>query len=164
MVDAASDPIEVIPDEDTVSRPFFKIPSDIDPRSALRFDYDRVRDESALSVVWRKYAPSTQEVHSCGCAVAVEASEGNRRKGGAPAEYGGFRSAQVASVRAIKSQRGNGLEVLHVPVPGKRWHAHISVVATPGQRTKNISKTVRGELRELLYAALGPYEPYGGPR
>jgi len=155
---------EQIQDSDAVARSSIGIPPDVDPRAALLFEYDRIRDERALSSIWKKYAPSTADVHACGLEVTGEINKGIQEKGGQPMQYLGFYEAAVVAVRSIEVKDSEGkvysLDVLHLPRPGQKWHAHVAIVPPVGKKVKNVKATVRGELREKLYSVLGGLIPF----
>src|SRR4051812_1244204 len=74
------------------------------------------------SVVWRKYAPDIQDVHSLGCT-----KEWADRRLGKDCTYFGALSGNVDRIRDVKSAKGARLEVVHVPSEGIH-HAEIGYV------------------------------------
>ena len=119
------------------------------PESSFPFTYDRVRDERAESVYWRKYALSISEVHRRGCDL-----QGKRKAGENPQVYVGAQTVVVEKVRAIKSGRGHSFKVIHAPRDDDIAHTHIAIARASGP-VKNINKNDRVELTSLLVDCLG---------
>lgn len=135
---------EYIGDGDQVSRAYLQpIEQELAlaPESQFRFEYDRLRDERAESVYWRKYAPAHEDVHSRGCAL-------ERRY--AHLKYLGSRTAGVGAVRSVRSARGHSLDVLHFEQSGDKAHAHIAIRPVAGVKVRNIKPNDYLELSRLL--------------
>lgn len=150
--------VEHIGDEQTVSRAFLRNPDvPVAPESDFPFTYDRVRDERAVSVFWRKYAPADADVHARGCALQAWFRPQFL-------EYIGFRSAGVASIRSITTERGYKLDVVHFEQTGDKAHAHIAI-RPPGDTKvkKSPPANDRLEIVALLIKTLSNIQPHTCP-
>lgn len=148
--------IEAIPDEDKVSRAIFDAPDNV-ISDLFVFTYDSVRDERAESVYWRRYAPTIEDVHTRGCRLETKFRSAGRAT--ALRTYIGARSAHVAALRSVRSQRGHELAVVHVPQDGDLAHAHIAI-SPNGCRVKKIKQNDKVELAELALRCFGDLERY----
>lgn len=156
--------IEPIPVEDSVSRGCefpFSLPSGVDIESFFLFPSDKITGKREESVYWRKYADTIDSVHEREC-LRVSIANGRRAlKEQAPHEYIGARTASVWAILDIKSQRGFGFAVNHLPVDGTRAHTHICILEPAGaNKTKPAD---RMELIHMLCAVFGGIEKHSCP-
>jgi hypothetical protein len=119
--------------------------------------YDRIRDERAESVYWRKYAPRIEEVHERGCRLEKKWSYLEPEAPGP--KYVGARTADVAAIRRIVTQRGHSFRVIHYPQDGDLAHAHIAIERAGG-KVKNLSPNDRMELTALLVVLFRNHQPH----
>lgn len=151
--------IEPIPDEDSVSRGCY-LPTGIDPESIFSFQSDKTTGEKAESVYWRKYAETIESVHARGCERVDITKKPRVDRGHAPLEYLGAITALVGKIRHIKTDRGFGVTVIHVPEDGDRAHAHICVLEHTGADKMRFKANDRRELVHLLYNTFGELEKH----
>lgn len=140
--EAGGSSVEQIPDEGKVSRAYFHAPGLVAPESYFPFSHDKDRDERAESFIWRRHAPTIEDVHSRGC--NIEEIKEKRKPG---TKYIGARTAQVRSIRAIVGGRGHKLLVYHLPENGDRAHSHVAIQPANGVLPRNV-KTI--EILELV--------------
>jgi hypothetical protein len=74
---------------------------------------------SGESVIWRKYAPTDEDVHAIGA--QWEQKKRERRD---ETRYVGFATNTAGTVRGFRTARGHGFDVVHVPDEGK-YHAEV---------------------------------------
>jgi hypothetical protein len=105
--------VEHIPDEEMISRLIY-FPRMYDFHDQLMwqviFEFSKGACES---VVWRRYAPGSEDVHRIG--EEVESQKKSRRP---DVRYVGFISANVGGVRSIVTANGHGFVVVHEPDEG----------------------------------------------
>lgn len=135
--------VEQIPDPDEVAR-LVERPYGYEVGKGLTwgnlFQFPKGRRES---LVWRRYAPLQDDVHQIGRAVAALKPQ--------PRDYEGFLPAVVGDLRAIRSGRGHGFEVVHAPEDGQgQHHAEIGYAIAQGTEFDKSDKT---ELKALLQRA-----------
>jgi hypothetical protein len=102
------------------------------------------------SVNWEKYAPLPDEVHRLG-----KERESAKRETRPEFTYAGFIPVRAESVRKIRTARGHGFEVEHVPSEGIH-HAEIRRVPSA---ERPLEKADKVELRFALEQAFGPLVP-----
>lgn len=132
---------EAVPDGDGVSRHLFapgmgSFQSDLVWDAVFMFRSDR---GCAESLVWRKYAPTIEDVHALGCD-----KQSSDRNAGKNITYFGALSANVGTIRALRSLNGFRFYVEHEPVEGQH-HLHIGYFDH-----QKLSKNDKTELRKLL--------------
>jgi len=93
------------------------------------------------SLNWNKYASPPDQVHELG-----RQRESAKREKNPNMRYAGYIEGLVGEIRAARTRRGHGFQVLHVPSEGKH-HAEVHIAISP---TQVWEKTDRIELRELL--------------
>ncbi len=130
---------EDIPDNDVISR---IIQSPIHFQQELIWLAVFVFPKSECeSTVWRKYAPSNDDVHTIGQKMVAEKLETR-----ADRQYKGFVSAEVGKIRKIRTMRGHAFSVEHSPSEGIH-HAEVCIVPSSSQDLKKNDKV---ELRQAL--------------
>jgi hypothetical protein len=158
--------IEDVPDEDEVSRAFFRAPVapdlDLDPESHFVFGPDKSpqgrekkKYERAESVYWRKYAVTNDAIHSRGCALEVARNERLRSKGKETVAYAGFGTGKVRAIRSVRT-RAYRLSLIHHPENGDSSHAHILIHDLQGENVKSIPQNDQRELVGDLFRLLVP--------
>lgn len=152
--------VEDIPDQDQVSRAFFTLPPELDPESHFPFRYDKVADERAESVYWRKYAPILNDLHSRGCRLEQLKNERARTHGNPSTKYTGARTAVVGAIRSVKSQRGHTLTVIHFPWNGDDCHTHIAIESAAGVKVEKVRSNDIRELVGMLFKYFGELAPH----
>lgn len=113
------------------------------PGGVFQFRDDKGRRES---LVWRKYAPSVEEVHEIGCRL-----ESPKRK------YVGAITAHSDPLLSFSNQNGHGFDLVHRPEEGGPWHAEICCKANPAHQFK---KTDKLELIAYLREIFSPVEQH----
>lgn len=98
------------------------------------------------SVNWDKYAPPPEVVHRLGLARQL-----SKRENRPEFKYAGYIASQARTVREIKTVRGHGFAVDHVPSEGQH-HAEIRRVPSVDNPLTKIDKS---ELRLALERAFG---------
>jgi hypothetical protein len=148
---------ETIPDEDNVSRGCVELAPESDPASIFLFPYsDQLRDR-AESVYWRKYAMGAKDVHDREC-IRERARRTRAGSGKSVPTYVGFRTSQVAHIRAIRTGRGQTFAVVHCPEDGDLSHAHICVRGADGEPVRKLAPNDKRELVHLLYQVFVRFE------
>lgn len=141
---------EYIPGTDVVTR-LIDSPRMYEPATGLiwanTFEFPHGAGES---VNWDKYATPPDDVHRLG-----KERELAKRETRPEFTYAGFVPARADSVRNIKTARGHGFEVEHVPSEGIH-HAEIRRVPSAAHP---LQKADKGELRFALEQAFGPLVP-----
>ncbi len=99
------------------------------------------------SVNWDKYAPPPNEVHRLGRAREVE-----KRSVHPEFTYAGYIPTSAEAVRAIRTARGHGLAVEHVPSEG----VHHSEIRYAPNEEAPLHKGDKGELKFALGKVFGP--------
>ena len=108
------------------------------------------------SVVWRKYAPTNNEVHSKGCQREIERRERDERDNKPnKMRYLGFIEAKVGEIRNLTNKRGHGFNVEHEPGNNQGNH-HAEIHIKPGETNDFDKTTDRPELIKLLKDHFGP--------
>jgi hypothetical protein len=103
------------------------------------------------SLVWRKYAVAIDETHDLGC--NKQASD--RAQGRDRSVYFGAITGNAGEIRSLRSTRGIGLVIDHVPAEGI-FHAHLGF--SPGSE-----KNDRTELKAILRLKFGEVEGHQCP-
>ena len=151
-------PVEHIPDDDKVSRlvfyPFMYT-------SGNRMLMDNVFTFSSNrggreSIVWSRYAPTDQDVHNLGLNLTTEKRAQNPDR---VIQYDGFIVTYAGKIRAIKTAKGHGLFVEHVPAEGKH-HAEVGYQPTGSAA---ITKLEKGELKLALHKVFSALVPAPTP-
>lgn len=146
--------IEHIPDEATVTR-LIDAPRMYEPSKGLlwanTFEFPNGAGES---VNWDKYARPPDEVHRLG-----KQRETTKREQKPEFGYAGYIPARVESIREIKTVRGHGFAVEHVPSEGIQ---HAEIHRKPNAQ-QPLQKGDKGELRLALEKAFGPLVPCPQP-
>lgn len=150
--------IEPIPDSDQISRGC-SVPPGVDAESVFVFKSDS-SGARVESVIWRKYAPTLMEVHERGCARTKSASEKRAADGKDPKIYMGSMTSLVRPIRLIRTGRGFGFAVVHLPENGDNSHAHICMEAVTASSMNDLKKNDRRELIHLLFKEFGKLEPH----
>lgn len=149
-------PVEIVPNEDHVSR-------HVD--SPLRFDTQQAAlrvltvfefpsaDGDTDSLVWRKYKPTLAEVHEMGCARQMQK---RTAKVGSTWTYEGAITTTAGAIRAIANRNGCGFLIEHDPSDGQGDH-HLKI----GYRVPEghaLGPAEKQELKRLLVGAFAPME------
>ncbi|NMV41823.1 hypothetical protein [Ralstonia insidiosa] len=138
--------VEPIPDEATVTR-LIDCPRMYEDASGLiwttTFEFPQSAGES---VNWDKYAPPPDAVHKLGLD-REEAKRASRPE----FRYAGYIPALARDVRGIKTARGHGFDIQHVPTEGI-YHAEIHY-ASP--EAVPLQKGDKGELKLALQRVFG---------
>jgi hypothetical protein len=143
--------VEPIPDEDAIHRQIDFPRMYDDAREMIWeniFQFPRGEPES---VVWGKYAPTTDDIHRIGCERETRTRQRTRDM-----RYTGFISSTVSAVRAIRTRPGHGFSVTHGPQEGIH-HAEVSYL--PGGRVA-LKKSEKTELKFALRQVFGPLVPH----
>jgi hypothetical protein len=107
------------------------------------------------SISWDKYAPPPEEVHKLG--IARQAAKRASRPEVEMA-YAGFIRGSVGAIRELKTARGHGFSLQHVPSEAEGIH-HAEIYYLPDPNGASLSPSDRVELREALVKAFGPLVP-----
>lgn len=108
------------------------------------------------SVVWRSVIITDAELNNLGCAEAADA-----RANGKPAiEYRGSMTARAGDITQLKTTRGHGFSLHHVPEDGRKWHVHIKVEEAPNT---TVSKNDKSDIRALMQKEFLPFYPHVCP-
>lgn len=143
---------ELIPDADTVSRSVeypLQYTNDRDLIWGKIFEFPGGKCES---LIWRKYANSDNEVHAIGAEIAImkQVRDPERR-------YVGFVSGVAGTIRSIRTVRGHGFSVKHVPEEEEqRYHAHVCYEPAI---TDNLRPADKTELKSVLKECFSPLVP-----
>ena len=152
--------VELIPDEDSVSRGC-DLPPGMDPESVFPFSSDPTTGEKEESVYWRKYADTIESVHARGCQRIELTNKRRVLNGQVPRVYIGAITASVGAIRHIKTQRGFSLMVNHLPEDGERAHTHICVLEPSDAGKVRLKANDRRELvHKLCSEAFGDIEKH----
>ena len=121
--------VETIPSSDNVSRhlffPFMFENDDILWSQVFTF---QSKNDFCDSVVWRKYIPSTQEVHALGC----EKLENDKLRY-PNRKYFGACTGNVYDIRNFKTDHNIQLDVEHDQSNGQgKHHAHLKLLLPEG--------------------------------
>jgi hypothetical protein len=106
------------------------------------------------SVNWDKYAPPPEEVHCLGKQREI-AKQAVRPE----FSYAGYLPAEAERVRAIRTARGHGFDVEHVPSEG----IHHAEIRRRASESNPLNKGDKGELRLALEKAFDPFVPCPPP-
>jgi hypothetical protein len=118
--------VEPIPDEDRVSR-LIESPIHYGADSDLLWvQIFQFNDNQCESLVWRKYAPTANDVHAIGAAMVAE-----KKKKRPEREYVGFITGVKGPIAAYRNFRGHGFLVVHEPEEDKIFHCHICYAPNP---------------------------------
>lgn len=150
---------EHIPDQDKVSRAYFATPPGIASESGFLFPYDKIIEDRAESVYWRKYASNPHDVRDRAC--ELEKTK-NVRHGAASrslVQYTGFRTADAQSIRSVRSGRGHQFDVIHWPDNGDLAHAHICIKPAASESVKKLKTNDVQELVHLLHDIFADFTP-----
>lgn len=147
-------PVEHIPDDDKVSRlvfhPFMYTGGNrMLMDNVFTFPSNRGARES---VVWSRYAPTDGQVHNLGLNHATAKRLENPDR---IIQYDGFIVTYAGKIRAIKTAKGHGLFVEHVPAEGKS-HAEVGYQPTGSDA---ITKLEKGELKLALHKVFSALVP-----
>jgi hypothetical protein len=106
------------------------------------------------SLVWRKYAPTVEDVHRLGCQ-----RESEKRETKPDMRYSGFISSTAGAIRGIRTQRGHGFALMHIPEEGLH---HIGVFYAPdgGASPTSLKPGDKGELKLALGQVFGDLIPH----
>ena len=142
--------IEQIPAVDNVARFIIKPNHYV----AEEFSWDKAfkfpkKIEEGESVCWERYASTEHAKHEAGNEVLKKILV---RK--PDATYIGFRTANVGSIRSLKSAKGHSFDVIHKPCNGEGQH-HAEVVYLPSQED-DLKSIHRAELKEMLEGVFAP--------
>jgi hypothetical protein len=105
------------------------------------------------SVIWRKYAPTTEDVHRIGCE-----REATKHQTKPKTRYVGFISAVARAIRGIRTRHGHGFALSHEPEEGV-YHAAISYRPADD---RPLSKNEKNELKLALRKVFGELASYSG--
>ncbi|MEX3954166.1 hypothetical protein AB4Y40_41670 [Paraburkholderia sp. EG287B] len=147
---AAKLEVEPIPGTATITR-LIDFPRMHEPAKGLiwenTFEFPGGTGES---VNWDKYAPPPDEVHRLGKQRQIA-----KQVGRPEFAYAGYIPAVTEQVRTIRTARGHGFDVEHVPSEGK-YHAEIRRRVSD---VNPLNKGDKGELRLALQRTFGPLIP-----
>lgn len=99
------------------------------------------------SVVWSRYAPTSEDVKKIACE-----REAAKRQANPEMRHTGYTETLTRKVRAIKIAAGHGLSVYHAPHEGIH---HAEITYEPGQPAQKIRKNERADLRLRLQRVFG---------
>ena len=147
-------PVEHIPDGDKVSRlvfyPFMYTGGNrMLMDNVFTFPSNRGGRES---LVWSRYAPTNQDVHNLGLNLTTAKQAQNPER---VIQYDGFIFTKAGQIRSIKTAKGHGLFVVHVPAEGKH-HAEVGYQPTDSAA---ITKLEKGELKLALHRVFSALVP-----
>jgi hypothetical protein len=133
--------VEHVPNEEAISRLIY-YPRMYEAYEGLIwqvvFEFPKSTCES---VVWRRYAPGVEDVHTIG--KDIEEQKKLRRP---DVRYVGFISAHVGDVRSIRTANGHSFTVMHEPSEG-RHHAHVCYNSAC---ERDLTKNDKNELKMML--------------
>lgn len=149
--------VEIIADEDDVHR-LIDFPTMYEESKGLVWEliFQLPSPDLCESVVWNKYAPTSESVHHLGLE-----REAKKRLTKPTMRYIGFITAAVGAIRAIRTRPGHGFSVVHKPAEGVH-HAEISYLPAGGADLGTLRKDEKNELKLALrqvFSALNKYAP-----
>jgi hypothetical protein len=138
--------VENIPDEDSVSR-LVDYPHGFgDDRTLIWQNVFQFPDGQGESVIWRKYASSSNDVHLIGFK-----REMLKQQKSPQMRYEGFLTGKVKCIREIQTKNGHRFEVIHAPCEGQA-HAEIRYAPSPSAK---LTKPEKAELKLALQSCFG---------
>jgi hypothetical protein len=110
------------------------------------FQFPRGEPES---VIWGKYAPTSEDVHRLGFE-----REATTRERNSDMRYVGFISSNAGAIRAISTRKGHGFSLCHAPTQGLQ-HAEISYKPAAGLSLNEVNRSEKNELKLALRKIFG---------
>ena len=141
---------ELIPDGDSVHRLIDFPVMYNESRGMLWEAVFQFPKELSESVIWQKYAPTTEDVHRIGCE-----REATKRQMKPKIRYVGFISAVARAIRGIRTRHGHGFALSHEPEEGV-YHAAISYRPADARL---LTKNEKSELKLALRKVFGDLAP-----
>jgi hypothetical protein len=145
--------VEHIPDEDAIYRQIDFPRMYDDAKHMIWENIFQFPGGAPESVVWGKYAPTSEDVHRLGFEREAKTRERNPA-----ARYIGFIFSTAGAIRAITTQPGHGFSVSHAPSEGIH-HAEISYRPATGQHPGQLKRSEKNELKLALRMAFGDLVP-----
>jgi hypothetical protein len=140
--------IETIPSSDFVSRHLFEPSMRKADRELVWENVFMFQSKNSFkeSIVWRRYAPTIEQVHALGCS-----KQYNDQEIGKKTIYIGALTANAGSILGLKSKNGFQYAIVHDPSDGQGiHHAHVQFDISCGEPGKNDKLELKVLLKDVF--------------